>query len=110
MIARTWHATATYEQASAYQYHFTTKVVPHLKTIPGYVGASLLRREIDDGVEFLAMTLWHSLDSIQAFTGPDPEKAVVDREAEAVLTRFDPTAANYELAYTDDPAGAGARP
>jgi heme-degrading monooxygenase HmoA len=110
MIARTWHAAATCEQASTYQCHFATKVVPHLKTIPGYAGASLLRREVDGGVEFLSMTLWHSLDSIQAFAGPDPEKAVVDPQAQAVLTKFDPVVVNYELAYTDDPAGAGARP
>jgi len=102
MIARAWHATATSEQGSAYQRHFAAKVVPHLKTIAGYAGASLLRREVDGGAEFLAITLWHSLDSIRAFAGPDPEKAIVDPEARAMLTQFDPIAVNYELAYTDD--------
>lgn len=102
MIARIWHASATREQAPAYQRHFATKVIPHLNTIAGYSGASLLRREIEEGVEFLAMTLWDSLDSIRAFAGPDPGKAIVDAEAQAVLTRFDVTAANYELAYSDD--------
>jgi heme-degrading monooxygenase HmoA len=102
MIARTWHATATREQASTYQCHFATKVVPHLKAIAGYRGASLLRRDIDGGVEFLAVTLWHSLDSIRAFAGSDPEKAVVDPEAQAVLTKFDTVAGNYQVAHSDD--------
>ena len=101
MIARTWHATATREQGLAYQHHIATEVVPHLKTIAGYAGASLLRREVDGGSEFLAMTLWHSLDSVRAFAGADPEQAIVDPQARAMLTEFDPIAANYELAYTD---------
>jgi heme-degrading monooxygenase HmoA len=109
MIARTWHAMATREQGSAYQRHFATKVVAHLKTIAGYAGASLLRREVDGGVEYLAITLWDSLDSIRAFAGPDPEKAIVDPQARAMLTKFDPIAGNYQLAHTDNPA-AGTRP
>jgi heme-degrading monooxygenase HmoA len=102
MIARTWHATATREQGLAYQRHFATNVVAHLKTIAGYAGASLLRREVDGGVEYLAITLWDSLDSIRAFAGSDPEQAIVDPQARAMLTEFDPIAVNYELAYTDD--------
>jgi heme-degrading monooxygenase HmoA len=101
MITRTWHAIATREQASAYQRHFATKVVPHLKAIAGYAGASLLRRDFDGGVEFLAMTLWDSLDSVRAFAGPDPEQAIVDPEARAVLTKFDTVTCNYEVAHTD---------
>jgi heme-degrading monooxygenase HmoA len=107
MIARSWRASATAENASAYHRHFTTKVVPHLQNIAGYQGASLLRREIDGGVEILAVTLWDSVESILAFTGPDPGRAVVDPEAQAVLTTFDTTAHNYEVAYTDDRGRGG---
>ena len=77
-------------------------VVPHLKSIAGYEGASLLRRTVDNGVELLAVTLWESMDSIRAFAGADPAMAVVDPEAQAMLTTFDTTAHNYEVAFTDD--------
>jgi heme-degrading monooxygenase HmoA len=102
MIARTWRATATRDKAATYQRHFATKVVLHLKTIAGYEGASLLRRESDGDVEFLAVTSWDSVDSIRAFAGPDPARAVVDPEAQALLTKFDMIVDNYEVVYTDD--------
>jgi heme-degrading monooxygenase HmoA len=102
MIARIWRATASHANASTYHRHFAEKVVMHLETIAGYEGASLLRREVDGGVEFLAVTRWKSADSIRAFAGPDPAVAVVDPEAQAVLTTFDRTAHNYEVVFTDD--------
>jgi heme-degrading monooxygenase HmoA len=102
MIARTWRATASRTNAMTYDRHFATKVVAHLKTIAGYEGASLLRRETDSGVEFLAVTLWESLDSIRAFAGADPAVAVVDPEARAMLTTFDSNVHNYEVAFADD--------
>jgi heme-degrading monooxygenase HmoA len=104
MIARIWRATAAREKPAAYHRHFAAKVVPHLNTIGGYEGASLLRREIAGDVEFLAVTLWESVDSIRAFAGPDPAVAVVDPEARALLTNFDMVVHNYEVAYTDDRA------
>lgn len=97
MIARIWRATATHDNAATYQHHFATGVVPHLQAIDGFSGASLLRREAGNGTELLALTLWRNLDSIRAFTGPDPAKAVVDPDAQAMLTTFDATAANYEV-------------
>lgn len=95
MIARIWRAAVTHDKAANYQHHFTTRVVPHLEAIDGFSGASLLRREAGNGIELLALTLWRSLDSIRAFTGPDPATAVV--AAQAMLTSFDATAANYEV-------------
>jgi len=102
MIARIWRATATPEQAAGYQHHFASRVLPHLKAIDGFSGAKLLRRESHDGIELLAMTLWQSLDSVRAFTGPDPGRAIVDADAQAMLSSFDETAANYEI-VVDEP-------
>lgn len=97
MIARIWRATASHEKAASYQRHFASRVVPHLKAINGFSGAKLLRREGHDGIELLAMTLWQDLDSVRSFTGPDPERAIVDADAQAMLSTFDQTAANYEI-------------
>ena len=51
--------------------------------------------------EFLALTLWDSLDSIRTFAGDDPETAVVEPEARAVLAEFDDFARHYEVASGD---------
>ena len=101
VIARTWRGTATSEKADGYCRHFMTNVVPHLKEIAGHEGASLLRRQVGGEVEFLAVTLWDSMESIRAFAGRNPDVAVVEPEARAVLTTFDEAVHHYEVVYTD---------
>ena len=71
-----------------------------LKGLAGHRGAWLLRREVDGGAEFIALTLWESRQSIEAFTGPDISKSVVEPEARAVLSAFDDFASHYDVAFT----------
>ena len=99
MIARTWRGHASIAKADAYVRHFTAKVVPHLEEIAGHRGAWLLRRETEGRVEFLAVTLWDSLETVKAFAGPDPEVAIIEPEGRAALTEFDEFARNYEVAH-----------
>jgi heme-degrading monooxygenase HmoA len=100
MIARTWRGTATPGKAADYQRHFTTNVAPHLKQLAGHEGAYLLRREDQGEVEFLALTLWDSIESIRAFAGQNPNVAIVEPEGRAALSRFDEFARHYEVAYS----------
>ena len=102
MIARTWRGSATTANAAAYERHFTTRVAPHLKDIPGNRGAYLLRRGSGDRGEVVAVTPWDSIDAIKAFAGPRPEVAMVEPEARAVLSEFDDFATHYEVAYRAD--------
>jgi heme-degrading monooxygenase HmoA len=102
MIARIWRGRATGANAEAYRRHFVSSVAPHLAALAGHRGAYLLRRESEGQVEFLAVTLWASLASVTAFAGPDPEVAIVEPEARAVLTEFDDFARHYEVAYCSD--------
>jgi heme-degrading monooxygenase HmoA len=97
MIARTWRGSATLAKADDYARHFTTAVVPNLARIAGHKGAYLLRRETDMRVEFLAVTLWDSIETIRKFSGPDPEVAHVEPEGRAALTEFDEFARNYKI-------------
>ena len=99
MIARTWRGTAHPGKADDYHRHFTTKVAPHLKDIAGYRGAFLLRRELDGQTEFLAVTLWDSIETIKAFAGANPDVAIVEPEGRAALTTFDDVARHYQVDY-----------
>jgi heme-degrading monooxygenase HmoA len=100
MIARTWRARAVPEKADAYAVHFTSSVVPALKSLAGHRGVFLLRREVDGRVEFLAMTLWESRTAIEAFAGKDIGRAHVEPEGRAALSSFDDFANHYEVAFT----------
>ena len=99
MIARLWRGQATNAQADAYFRHVTGTVFPSLKDLAGHRGAWLLRRQAEGQTEFLALTLWESLDSIRAFAGDDIATAIVEPEARAVLADFDKFARHYEVAF-----------
>lgn len=98
MIARIWRGWTTPQNAAAYQEIVSTKVLPGIaaRDLAGYHGAYLLRRELDDEVEFTTIMLFDSLDHVRAFAGEDYEAAYVPPEARAVLARFDARSAHHE--------------
>jgi heme-degrading monooxygenase HmoA len=100
MIARTWRARATAANTPLYVKHFGETVVPQLKRLPGHRGAYLMRRELDGNVEIVALTLWDSRASIEAFAGKDIGRSHVEPEGRAALTSFDDFAEHYEVALT----------
>jgi heme-degrading monooxygenase HmoA len=97
MIVRAWRGCASPAHSSAYPEHFRRRVVPDLERIEGFLGASLLQQVRADEVEFLVLTRWQSMDSIRAFAGDKPEKAVVEPDAVAALSSFDRTVQHYEV-------------
>ena len=98
MISRIWHGWATPDNADAYERIVTTEVLPEIaaRQIPGYRGAHLLRRPLNDEVEFVTIMWFDSLDSIRQFMGDDFEVAHVPPHARAVLARFDERSQHYE--------------
>jgi heme-degrading monooxygenase HmoA len=101
MIARLWRGhAADATSADAYARHAIQTVFPSLKKLAGHRGAYLLRHDAGGGTDFLAVTLWESRQSIEAFAGEDIGKAVVEPEARAVLSRFDDFASHYDVVST----------
>ena len=101
MIARFWSARAAPDGARAYADHFRVHVLPAVRNVSGYAGATLLERHASSGVEILVITWWRSLEAIRGFAGSDPEKAVVADEAAALLTAYDRRVRHYELVVRD---------
>jgi heme-degrading monooxygenase HmoA len=99
MIVRIWRGLCIGENADAYERHVTRKVFPGLARIRGHRGAYLLRRHADGGVEFLAVTAWDSMKAIREFAKQDPDIAVVEPEAQAVLADFDRFVRHYDLVH-----------
>lgn len=96
-IVRLWKGRATAAKAGDYVRHASETVFPQIQSIPGHRGAFLLRRSVADGVEFLVLTLWASMDAVRKFAGPDAEKAVVEPAARAALSDFEETVTHYEV-------------
>ena len=67
MITRHWRALARPERAHEYVVHLQKKTFPQLRKLPGFIDASILRRDQPRGVEFLVLTHWRSAEDIRAF-------------------------------------------
>ena len=97
MIIREWRGRARLDRSQAYPEHFRRVVLPELLGIQGFLGASLCRREKDDGIEYLVLTRWQSIEAIRSFAGAELDKAVVEPGAVAALTDFDDRVQHYEI-------------
>lgn len=97
MISRQWRGLAKTNCAEAYVEHLHTGTFPALSKISGFIGASILRRTLPDGVEFLVVTEWASLDAIRAFAGRNAEQAVVPSGVHSMMVDYDRVVRHYEV-------------
>ena len=100
MISRHWRGLAKPDRAAEYERHLRTETFPQLRRIKGFLGGDILRRSLQNGVEFLVISRWESIDAIAQFAGPDVEAAVVPPKARAMMVEFDDRARHYEFAQT----------
>jgi hypothetical protein len=100
-ILRCWSARTTEAQLPKYLEHFSKNVLPELRRVPGYLGATVSLRRLESEVEIVVETNWRSLESIRKFASPDLEAAVVADDAAALLTDFDRRVRHYEIAVRD---------
>jgi len=98
MVSRHWKGIAKREFADRYIGHLKNDTFPQLASLPGFIRATVLRRELGAGTEFQVITLWDSLRSIEAFTGTDIDAAVVPSEVQAMMIDYDRSVAHYEVA------------
>ena len=102
LIARHWKGVTTAANAEAYTAHLRRETFPALSRIAGFEHASIQWRGVSDGIEFLIVTVWRSLDAIKAFAGDDVEAAVVPPAAQALLSRYDDRVTHYEIVNGED--------
>lgn len=97
MISRIWHGWTTLENAAAYQSLLVTEILPGIagRGIQGYRGSHLLRREMENEVEFVTILWFESLDAVREFAGEEHDVAVVPTKARVLLSRFDERSAHY---------------
>ena len=98
MIARVWTARATASNASRYAAHLRDDVLPLVRKMPGYAGATLLervrRRRQSRSSSSRGGDRW---TTFSAFAGADISRAVVTDEASALLAQFDRAGADTSM-------------
>ena len=63
----------------------------------GFVRASILKRQTVNGMEFLIITVWNSLEDIKQFAGETIDEAVVPVKVQEMMVAFDAHASHYEV-------------
>jgi heme-degrading monooxygenase HmoA len=99
MICRIWRGWTTPQNANAYEEIVRSEVIPEIEAreIPGFRAIELMRRSIEDSVEFATIMWFDDIDAVRTFVGEDYETAHVPQRARDVLARFDERSAHYEI-------------
>lgn len=99
MICRIWRGWTQPDKADAYERLLRGEIFAGIaaRNIQGYQGIDLLRRELDQTVEFVTIMWFDSLDAVRQFAGRDYEAAVVPPAARELLLRHDARSAHYSV-------------
>lgn len=94
---RIWHGWTTRENADLYQELLHKEVFPGIesKEIEGYQSVELLRRDLNDEVEFITIMTFDALECVISFQGKDYEKAYVPESAQKILKRWDKVSSHF---------------
>lgn len=97
MITRVWHGWTKPENADAYERILREEWFHTLsaRSSGGYLGISLLKRELSGEVEFMTLMWFKDLDAVRAMTGDDYERAMIAPDAMPLFTRYDDRAQHY---------------
>jgi heme-degrading monooxygenase HmoA len=98
MIERHWKGIARIDQSDHYIRHLITETFPTVSLMNGFVKATILKRPVAGGVEFLIVTTWESIEAIRQFAGEQVDVANVPAAARAMMVEFDTFARHYEVA------------
>lgn len=99
-VCRLWRGWASPANADAYERVLREQVIPQMieaRGIRGFRHIDVLRRDLDDEVEFATLMWFDSFESITDFVGKDIEVAHVPDVARALLSRFDERATHFEV-------------
>lgn len=101
MTARIWRGTVHRDDGDAYAAYILDTGFAQYTATPGNRGAWLLRNDGVDRTEFVAFTLWDSLDAIRSFAGDEAETSVSYPEDDRYLVG-PPSVTHYEVAGDAD--------
>jgi heme-degrading monooxygenase HmoA len=99
MISRIWHGWTTLQNADKYETLLKEEIFVGIQNrhIRGFKGIQLLRRAVNDEVEFVTIMTFELVDAVREFAGEDYEVAVVPKKARKLLSRFDERSQHYEI-------------
>ena len=104
MISRIWHGRTSRRNTEAYETLLRGEIFAGIagRSLAGYRGIHLLRRDVPEGVEFVTVMWFDSIQAVKMFAGEDHEAAVIPPKARALLSNFDQRSSHYEILVTPE--------
>ena len=101
MILRIWHGYTTFDKSEAYEQLLKEEVFTGIKAknISGYRGIKLLKRNLDNEVEFITIMTFTDYEAVKQLVGEDYEQAYVPEAARKLLSHFDARSQHYEVIH-----------
>lgn len=103
MITRLWQGYTTPENAAPYESFVRDEIFPKLREVRGFLGGKLLRRDLFQEVEFVAITHFDSLESVRGAAGEEFGYIIIPEAGRKLLSRFDQRVAIYEVVVEQAP-------
>lgn len=98
MIARFWTGVTRTIDAESYESYMRAVAMPGYSEVAGNRAVLMLRRDLGaERTEFTMVTVWDDVEAIEAFTGPDVERAVFFDEDENYLIERELVVRHYEV-------------
>jgi len=94
---RVWYGLADKKHADEYSEHVKNDIYPLFSIMRGNLGAKVLRRDVDGGVEFAVITAWDSMEAIREFAKDDLDKAVVAEVAQPYFIEYDKHVSHFTV-------------
>jgi heme-degrading monooxygenase HmoA len=99
-VAREWKGRVAPARADEY-YAYLLGGVQKMRTVPGYLGAEIMRRDEPSAVGFTVISYWTSRDAIKAYAGEDIEKPHHLPRDREMLLELPERVLHYDVSYTD---------
>lgn len=100
VVAREWRGRVAPARAEEY-YQYLREGVTKIRSIPGSLGAQIMRRDEAGAVEFTVISYWESRKAIEAYAGQDIEKPHHLPKDRELLLELPTRVLHYDVTYTD---------
>lgn len=97
LIARLWRGVVAREDGEAYAEYMRGTGLSDYLGANGNQGAYILQRPVEEGVEFVMLSLWTSMEAIRGFAGENVEEAVFYPEDDRFLIEKDLRVRHYDV-------------
>jgi len=98
MIMRIWHGVTKASRSDDFFDYLMKTGVPWYRSLAGNRGVFVLRRRKEEKSDFLLLSLWDSMESINRFAEPEIDKAIYNfSEDRDYLLELESEVAHYEV-------------